>query len=195
MALNLLGDFTRGIKFDCSEKSESRQERWRNPFGLASMSCFSLSLEEVIPQMSPSSLVKFGWEATGCRRKNMALDSKWPGFKYHLCVTFTKPLTLSKPIYEARLTVHTLKVIEKIKWDKIHKASKIVLDVENALSTSRFCPFPLPICRKDVLCSFKALLFLLAVDTVSCSMPSLGRTVCWGMREFPFRVFTWSSRI
>ena len=60
MALNLLGDFTRGIKFDCSEKSERRQERWRNPFGLASMSCFSLSLEEVIPQMSPSSLVKFG---------------------------------------------------------------------------------------------------------------------------------------
>ena len=122
-------------------------------------------------------------------------------FKYHLCVTFTKSLNLSKPIYETRLTVHTLKVIEKTKSDEMHKASKTVLDVENALSTSRFCPFPLPFYRKDVLhpsskdASFKAPLFLLAVDTVSCSMPSLGRTVCWGMRDFPFRVFTWSSRI
>lgn len=58
-AFHLLEDFTHGREFDCSEKS-GRRKGWCNPFGLASMSCSLLSLEKVIPQMSPSSLVRSG---------------------------------------------------------------------------------------------------------------------------------------
>lgn len=75
-ALNLLGDFTHGREFDGSEKKGGRGKGWCNSFGLASMSCFLLGLEKLIPQVSPSSLVRFGSEATRCRRKNMALESK-----------------------------------------------------------------------------------------------------------------------
>lgn len=75
-ALNCLGDFTHGREFDCSEKKEGRGKGWYNSFSLASMSCSFLSLEKLIPQASPSSLVRFGSEGTRCRRKNMALESK-----------------------------------------------------------------------------------------------------------------------
>lgn len=49
------------------------------------------------------------------KKKNMALESKLAGFKYHLCVTLAKSLNLSEPIYEIRLMVPTLKVTEKTK--------------------------------------------------------------------------------
>lgn len=75
-ALNRLGDFTHGREFDCSEKKGGRGKGWCNSFGLASMSCFFLSLEKLTPRVSPSSVVRFGSEATRCRRKNMALESK-----------------------------------------------------------------------------------------------------------------------
>lgn len=73
-ALNRLDDFTHRREFACGEKKGGRGKGWCNSSGLASRSCFFLQFGKAC--LNPSSLVRFGSEATRCRRESMALESK-----------------------------------------------------------------------------------------------------------------------
>lgn len=64
--------------------------------------------------MTSSSSVRFGSEATRCRKKNIALEPKEPILPTS-CVTLIKAYNLSEPIYEVRLMVPIFRVIEKTK--------------------------------------------------------------------------------
>lgn len=113
VALRFPGDFTQGGESGAVRRGGA-EEGMGNPFGLLSTSMLLPQFETGGPAMTSSSSVRFGSEATRCRKKNKALESK-ELISPTSCVTLIKSSNLSEPIYEIRLMAPTLKVIEKTK--------------------------------------------------------------------------------